>query len=259
MPNHVQDITDPDSTLLFPGCTGRGVRVAVIDSGVHPDHPHIDPTRLLPGAFVLASGEIEDEPDSTLDRLGHGTAVTAAILEKATDAQCIPIRVFREGLRASAAALVSAIGWAVEQRVDLINLSLGATNPAHAGVFAMAVAEARVAGIAIIAAREANGVPCLPGYLDGVIGVDLDWDCPRAGIRLTSDGILCASGYPRAIPGVPHRRNLYGISFAVAQVTGFAALACEDIPAGLGRNAALPSLLAERADAYSELCPSVQR
>lgn len=34
-----------------------------------------------------------------------------------------------------------------------------------------------------------------------------------------------ASGYPRPIPGVPPERNLKGISFAVANVTGVLARA----------------------------------
>ncbi|WP_454797966.1 subtilisin-like serine protease QhpE [Novosphingobium lindaniclasticum] len=224
---------DPDRAMppLFPGRTGRGVRIAVIDSGVHPGHDHIDAARIAPGVAVLADGSLDTGPDAVLDRLGHGTAVTAAILEKAPEAMCLPVRVFREGLKTSAAALVAAIRWSAAQRVDLINLSLGSTNPVHEPVFAAAVAEARAAGASVIAAREAGGVPCLPGMLQGVIGVELDWDCPRArlGLARRGDGpVLLASGYPRAIPGVPHRRNLYGISFAVAQVTGFAALACEE-------------------------------
>jgi len=36
-----------------------------------------------------------------------------------------------------------------------------------------------------------------------------------------------ASGYPRPVPGVPPARNLHGISFAVANMTGFVARACE--------------------------------
>jgi hypothetical protein len=37
--------------------------------------------------------------------------------------------------------------------------------------------------------------------------------------------VFRASGYPRPIPGVPADRNLHGISFAVANVTGFVARA----------------------------------
>ena len=49
------------------------VRIAIIDSGVHPDHPHIDAARLLPGFSVARDGSFTQ--GDTLDDLGHGTAV----------------------------------------------------------------------------------------------------------------------------------------------------------------------------------------
>lgn len=196
------------------------VRIAIIDSGVHPDHPHIDAARLLPG-FAVARDGAEREAD-TVDSLGHGTAVTAAIMEQAQDALCLPIRVFHDGLRTSARALVSAIDRAVEARVDMINLSLGTLNPAHGTAFAAALERAEEAGVLIIAARDVDGQPCYPGSLDGVLGVSLDWDCPRE-TYVVRDGIIHASGHPRPIPGVAQRRNLYGVSFAVANVSGIIA------------------------------------
>lgn len=240
--------SDRPMTPLFPGRTGRGIRVAVIDSGIHPGNDHIDPARIEPGVAILADGTLDAEPDATRDRLGHGTAVTAAILEKAPLATCLPVRVFRDGLRTSAAALVAAIAWSVERKVDLINLSLGTANPAHRPFFAAAVAEAHAAGIAVVAAFEAEGQRCLPGEIPGVIAVGLDWHCPRARLMIASDGgvpVLCASGYPRAIVGVPRRRNIYGISFAVAQVTGFAAQVSEglNLRAGPSRHVAVHEAL----------------
>lgn len=202
------------------------LRIAVIDSGVHPTHPHIAADRLLPGLSLLADGTVLTGEDEALDRLGHGTAVTAAIQEQAPDAFILPIRVFREGLRASARALAGAIRCAIEARVDLINLSLGTPNAAHADVFAALADEAVAAGALIVAAREAEGTPCWPGCLPQVLGVGLDWDVPRGVPGLGTDGVVYASGYPRPIPGVPQQRNLYGISFAVAQMTGWAAANC---------------------------------
>jgi subtilisin family serine protease len=196
------------------------IRIAVIDSGVHPDHPHIDAARLLPGFAVARDGAVT--ADDALDRLGHGTAVTAAIMEQAPDALCLPIRVFHDGLRASARALVRAIDLAVEGRVDMINLSLGTVNPAHAAAFAAAVERAAAAGVLIVAAHDTEGQQCYPGSLDGVLGVALDWDCPREPY-VVQDGIVHASGHPRPIPGVEQRRNLYGVSFAVANVSGIVA------------------------------------
>ncbi|MCY1669950.1 S8 family serine peptidase [Novosphingobium sp. SL115] len=199
------------------------LRIAVIDSGVHPDHPHINAACLLPGLSILADGTVLTDPAETLDRLGHGTAVTAAIQEVSPQAQILPIRVFRDGLRASARALAGAIRCAIEARANLINLSLGTANPAHADVFGVLADEALASGSLIIAAAEAQGQPCWPGCLRQVIGVGLDWDIPRGAPRLSPNGTIMASGYPRPIPGVEPQRNLYGISFAVAQVTGWAA------------------------------------
>ncbi|MFY7837343.1 MAG: S8 family serine peptidase [Novosphingobium sp.] len=199
-------------------------RIAVIDSGVHPTHPHIDAAHLLPGLSVLADGTVLTNPVEALDKLGHGTAVTAAIQELAPEASVLPIRVFRDGLRASARALATGIRQALEAECDLVNLSLGTANPAHADVFAMLAQEAAAQGALIIAAFEAEGVPCWPGCLPQVLGVGLDWDLPRGVPRLAGNGgTVMASGYPRPIPGVAPRRNLYGVSFAVAQVTGWIA------------------------------------
>ncbi|WP_246543315.1 subtilisin-like serine protease QhpE [Novosphingobium profundi] len=249
-------LPDPDRAMpaLFPGRTGRGMRVAVIDSGVHPAHPHIDAARLAPGVWIDREGTRHSDEDATLDRLGHGTAVTAAILEKAPEATCLPIRVFADKLGTTARALGEAMRWAIEAEVDLINLSLGTPNMAHAEFFRTIVEEARDAGITVIAAHDAEGVPCLPGRLPGVLGVTLDWDCPRARYYVPEGkpGCLAASGYPRAIPGVAPTRNLYGISFAVAQVTGFAALAAEESRAMGAPPGDLHAFLAARLEAMPE-------
>jgi hypothetical protein len=45
--------------------------------------------------------------------------------------------------------------------------------------------------------------------------------------------VFKASPYPRDIPGVPRERNLNGVSFAVANMSGFVARArqmCADAP-----------------------------
>ncbi len=220
------------------GLSGRGIAIAVIDSGVYPGHDHITAGRLRPGVMVLPDGAVVEGEEIWFDRLGHGTAVTAAIQEKAPDALCIPVRVFRDALKTSAAGLIAAIRWSVALKVDVINLSLGSMNAAHRDAFAAVVAEAAAAGAVIVAAHEANGAPCYPGALEPVIAVDVDWDCPREGHGVRwreAVPVFQASGYPRPIPGVPPTRNLYGVSFAVAQVSGFVARACESLgPEGAG-------------------------
>jgi hypothetical protein len=153
-----------------------------------------------------------------LDTLGHGTAVMAAIQEKAPDAEYFAVKLFHDELRASTDELLEALNWCVENRMDLVNLSLGTRNARRVAEFAAVVER----GIRIVAAHDVDGAPCYPGCLPGVTGVGLDWEIDRAAYRYEK-GIYYGSGYPRPVPGVPLRRNLNGISFAVANITGLIA------------------------------------
>jgi subtilisin family serine protease len=209
--------------------TGRGVRIAVIDSGVAVPHPHIG--AIAGGVSIDENGESPDYRD----RIGHGTAVMAAIMEKAPPVEgfdYFAVRVFRSALRTRIDFLLRAIEWSIEQRVDLINLSLGTSNPAHGKRFAPLIARAADAGALLISAAHS-----LPGSLAGVIAVDLDPDCARDKYRSISPQNVtpgktpefATSGYPRPIPGVPQEHNLNGISFAVANMTGFVARACASL------------------------------
>ena len=104
------------------------VIVAVVDSGVHADHPHVG---------TVAGGVGFDQAgiahDDYTDRLGHGTAVTAAIQDLAPHTVVWALQVFDRTLETSIEALVAAIDWAGANDVALVNLSLGTREPAHAG------------------------------------------------------------------------------------------------------------------------------
>jgi subtilisin family serine protease len=211
--------------------TGRGVRIAVVDSGVHAEHPHVG--GVSGGVAIGPTAELSDD---YVDRLGHGTAVAAAIREKASDCELLAVRVFDRTLMTTGQALVAAIEWSGLQGVQLINLSLGTSNQEHASALAAAVAKAAAHGASVVSAAPQDGAPWLPGGLSGVVAVDVDWDCPRDECRVVSAdarGIrLAASGYPRPIPGVPPERNFSGLSFAVANATALLALVLEGEPTG---------------------------
>jgi subtilisin family serine protease len=221
---HDPSVQDPD--LPFPLRSGRGVRIAGIDSGVNARHPHI--VSVAGGISVLPGGI---EEGSFTDVLGHGTAVMAAIQEKAPQAQYFAVKVFHSGLRTSTECLLRAIEWAIEQRMDVVNLSLGTRNLDQVARFETAIASAAKNKVLLVAARDAESQLCLPGSLPGVFGVGLDWETPRNLYRCedTPAGpVYITSGYPRSLPGLPRERNLHGISFAVANMTGFVARAWEE-------------------------------
>jgi subtilase family protein len=195
------------------------VKIAIIDSGVHATHPHVNGV----AGGIAITRDCREEVDFT-DRLGHGTAVTAVICEKAPQAEIFAVKIFHDSLATSIDPLLHAIDWSVRHAMDFVNLSLGTDNPEHEPALRAVLERVVNHKIRLIAAHD-----WLPGKLPGAIPVALDWECPRDSFRTSTlpDGrtLYHASGYPRPIPGVPPERNLSGISFAVANVTGLLAAA----------------------------------
>jgi Subtilase family len=183
------------------------MKVAVIDSGIHPGHTHVG--AVAGGVGVTDSGFTGD----IVDRIGHGTAVAGAIREKAPEAELYAVKVFDRRLSTNIERILRALEWCLDQRMDVINLSLGTTNQAHRERFERLVGS----GAWVVSAADR-----LPGSLPSVIGVASEPGCPRQVFQYR-DGIFYASPYPRSIPGVPAQGNLQGVSFAVANMSGFVA------------------------------------
>jgi hypothetical protein len=156
-----------------------------------------------------------DPPDGdTVDRLGHGTAVAAAIRDLAPGVTLVVGKIFDRTLTTNADALARGIEWGVSRGARLINLSLGTANALHEERLVASVSRAAAAGALVVSARD-----WLPGSLPGVVSVVADARLERDELRV-EDGAFAAAPYPRPIPGVPRDRNLSGVSFAVANVTG---------------------------------------
>src|SRR5262249_7645798 len=139
----------------------RAIRVAVIDSGVHSNHPHITS---IAGGVSVESPEIQG-PEAYVDTLGHGTAVMAAIQDKAPNAEYFAVKLFHRSLAASAASLMKSIQWFIDREMDVVNMSLGTTNPEHADGLRALVEHALKRNVVLVAAREWNGERYYPGSL----------------------------------------------------------------------------------------------
>jgi subtilisin family serine protease len=94
----------------------------MIDSGVNPHHPHV---QQISGGIHITPEGVDDE---YLDFLGHGTAVAGAVREKAPSAEIYVVKVFDRSLITSGSILLRGIDWCLDEKMDLINLSLGTLN-----------------------------------------------------------------------------------------------------------------------------------
>ena len=189
------------------------VRVGIVDSGVNAGHPHVGGVN--GGVFIHADGDNDDYTDC----IGHGTAVTGAIREKAPGAELYAVRIFDRRLTATIETLMRGLEWCIPHGIHIINVSVGTANQEHRPRLEDFVRRASEREMFVVSAA---GV--LPGDLSGVIAVDADPGCARFECRFRN-GVLWASPYPREIPGVPPERNLNGVSFAVANCTGLLARA----------------------------------
>jgi hypothetical protein len=111
--------------------TGKGVTVAVIDTGCDIDHPDIK------NNIVQGKNFIEKDKDP-IDRNGHGTHVAGTIAAEnngigmvgvAPDAKIMPVKALKDDGSGDIQTVVSAILWSVDNNADLITMSLGSPNP----------------------------------------------------------------------------------------------------------------------------------
>lgn len=126
----LHSIINPELTFewLRENSSGKGVQVAVIDSGVDPLHPDLK-GKIKRSCVVSKNddGEItcdEIVPDESTDDFGHGTAVSGIITDIAPDAEIVNIRVLNEYNSCTGDVLVEGIRWALDQDIKLINMSL---------------------------------------------------------------------------------------------------------------------------------------
>jgi len=187
------DTTNPDSWLTNPDCvennkyqwmhdmvnsyeawgssTGKGVTVAIIDSGVRATHKELKNRVEISAVAGLAT-----EPYGN-----HGTHVAGIIAAEmgngymgagiAPDAKILSLRVVDNAGGIANNNLTIAINQAVYQGADIINLSLGSYNPttAHQTAINRAVEE----GVVVIAAigNDGTNIKCYPAAYDNVIAV----------------------------------------------------------------------------------------
>jgi len=143
---------------------GRGVIVAVIDTGVSP-LPDLPAERILPGrSFVPGT-------TSAADDQGHGTHVAGTIGQAtnngvgvagiAPEVTILPIKVLAASGGGRTEWIAAGIDEACDQGAQVINLSLGG---GHSDVIVRAVERARKRGVVVVAAagntgREGLGSP----------------------------------------------------------------------------------------------------
>ncbi len=157
------------------GATGKGVRVAVIDSGVEFDHPWLDDC-VKGGVLVEYDGrrkegvKISDDPQPR-DLFGHGTACAGIIHKIAPDAEIFSVRVLGKDLTGRALQFAGGLRWAMQNNMQVMNLSLSTSKQDYYGLFHEIADEAYFKNILLVSAVNNIPAPSYPSLYSSVISV----------------------------------------------------------------------------------------
>ena len=211
--------------------TGAGVKVALVDSGVNAQHSHVGNVAGGVHFFLNEENTVQTSPDYP-DHIGHGTALAGVVRAKAPQSELYAVKIFTDHLATAFPVLEAALGWAIEQRMKIINLSLGLINVQHRQPLSALVSQAQAANLILIASSPPDRSDVLPATLPGVIGVAADESCAWDEYRALTDSPVPfrAHPYPRPLPGPAQTQNFYGHSFASAHIAAALALWAERHP-----------------------------
>ncbi len=160
-----------DREWAFDGASGRGVTVAIIDSGIEADHPSLRARVREQVAVELAEGDPVVVADDVGDLFGHGTACGGLIVDLAPEVELISVRVLGSDLKGRGAAFLGGLEWAIDRGVDVVNLSLSSKSEVLFADFHDVVDRAYFAGITLVSA--ANNAPgaSYPSLFSSVVSV----------------------------------------------------------------------------------------
>ena len=242
--------------------TGRGVTIAVLDTGVRAN-PLLE-GRLIPrGVDLLGATEpdaatedpggdgYDSDGDGAVDEcVGHGTFVASLVALVAPEARQLHIRCIDSDGLTTAFLLGQAVAAAIDAGADIINIS--AIVPVPAGQLGEIAEAARRAGALVVASagNSFENTPTYPGGYPGALCVGSSGPADAFSNGFSTYGShldLCAPGEsvilePKGLPpepvdgavvlgaigveqdGTPALRAASGTSFSAAWASGVAAL-----------------------------------
>lgn len=234
---------------------GRGVKVAVIDTGIDLAHPAFAGRLDTANAKDFVDGdnvpqEVNGVASGFSDGYGHGTAVAGLVVQVAPRATILPIRALDANGGADTSTIAAAISYAVSRGARVINLSLGGTD--NSSAVNRAITDAVSQGVVVTVAAGNTGdtnvlypaVPAAGGGPQG--GGSVSVGSVNVANFKSSFGVY-GKDLELSAPGeflktvFPNKRTVIatGTSFATPVVSGVLALALGTGAVGTGAASAL--------------------
>jgi subtilisin family serine protease len=215
--------------------TGRGIKIAVIDSGIELSHPALRHLRLIDDIAFEENeqGLARRVAGGGVDAYGHGTAIASVILRAAPEVELGSFRVLDSKLGCKRAIVQEAALLAIERGYHIISCSFGcAATLETIGYFKSWIDYAYTQGVHVVSACNNNYFRDAewPGFFPSVITVNmartleddifLRWDVSEKGtVRHLVE--FAARGVELQLPWKNHQTAQHsGSSYAAPHVAG---------------------------------------
>lgn len=219
---------------IWRGRTGRGVRVAVVDSGIDTEHPDLKGKIRESVEAVAEDGKIDFRPSTSGDQAGHGTACAGIIASVAPEAELYSVKVLGPKASGSGDMFLVGLDYAIKQKFKVINLSLGTTKRDFFAPLHELLDRAYQSGCIVVSAANNLPYPSYPSiFSSSVVSV-----VKRSGGDPFNFGYRFGQVIEVVAPGVEVTttwpgggyRQLTGNSFACPYIVGIIALIIEAYP-----------------------------
>jgi len=219
---------------IWQGRTGRGVRVAIVDSGIDTEHPDLKGKIKESVEAVAEDGRIEFRLSTSGDQAGHGTACAGIITSIAPDVDLYSVKVLGPKASGSGDMFLVGLDYAIKQKFRIINLSLGTTKRDFFAPLHDLLDRAYQAGCIVVSAANNLPYPSYPSiFSSSVVSV-----VKRPGGDPFNFGYRYGQVIELVAPGVEVKttwpgggyRQLTGNSFACPYMVGIIALMMEAYP-----------------------------
>lgn len=167
---------------LYNNIKGKGIKIAIIDSGLNINHSKIDSNKITNG-YHLKYDEISDNiiiSSDINDSIGHGTAIYKIIETLVPDAEITIIKIFDNELTINQTAFEKIMQYIVNNfEFHVINLSLGVVECESTDNLYSVCNNITEKGTIIVSAFDNLGAISFPAAFDNVIGVDISYSCNK--------------------------------------------------------------------------------
>jgi subtilisin len=212
----------------FGQSTGKGVRVAVLDSGIDATHPDVG---AIQGSVAFEAdpdraGDVVMHENAPGDVNGHGTACASVIRSIAPDCELFSVRVLSARGTTRGYVFAAGIEWAIEHGMHVVNLSLSSSSDDYFGPLHELADRAAFANVMLVGAMANTRKPTYPSEFASVFSVaSHDRDDPLAfDYNPRGPAEWGARGFDVPVAWLDHATlEATGNSFAAAHLAGILA------------------------------------